>query len=757
MNDISKCESLLFGKRKKSSTGARSVAPPPISASSDKALMKRSRGSKNVTSPKYVLPPIEPEASSSLTELYNVPEDVTAQYMRRYNMKRVFQVSYPLPEADCEELMDMWNSWAFPFRQKSLYGKLGIHGLSLPTKKEILAMHAISAFISSRFVAATHSNTSFTDIATYVRAQCGPDIWTVCTDAVLIIVLWKLQFHDPKRWLHMSQISDLPIRARFIDNPYVFEKTISTHADCTVSISWVHKLCATAFTFFEVGGRSAKWRVQFTGMETYLPAAFSYFVATRAHPDNTERASAKDVFKALQIASLPPIQDITDASYAEMRLGISEYTNDFTWLFACAHALAIGSVDARIDAIRHQVLVDNSSWDTIQIASPSVVLESKSPTFSTVVPSGIANMFCATAEPHALCAMQWLLEDENRMWIKVKNRGAYYKDLDFDTTRFAPLEETQFMSNISHVELHGAFDALDAAFSDNNADAAFVVASVLLNMDVNAVFAFIDCPPRKQLRDVLAKYLRPCPHVTCTHVNDTSFLSHASSALWWWLFTQCSAFSEKSRLTMAYICEIASRYPDLEQLSLWSAFVRALDANKMFHAHAVSLADMSSDDPSAGKLVGVCRKTPVYEPISEDNICSANTLFRSHEAGMRAHAALANPSTYVLFSAMSKSIQQRAILERILLRGDWENADCVNCIHAILYGGSSAEDDPGVPVDAASSTASIYQGMEHVVVQVVDKTASMPVLQTNAVLTYLHPVQIVESLIERFSNRVQWV
>lgn len=730
MDDINKCESLLFGSSPKHKPRTRRPAPTLVIEPPQLKPSKRVKHKEPENSP-----PSEAVRTNSpvddLAHAFSVPEDVARQYVTSYSVRDFYGRTAPPAQEDSDAVPDMWNSWAFPFRNKMLYGKLTIAGLSLPTRKEMLTIRPVMDFLQSRFLESPQSQLEVTDVATYVRTQLRNDS---CTDAVLLIALWKLGAHDHTRWIHGTSVTSLPVRLQFIDNPRVFDSAISTHPTVTCTPSWLQRLCATAHTFYEASKRNGTWRCQFTGMETVVEAAFQYFNTVRAFVGRgglVEDSTAGDIFRSCRPLKEKGVVDITDASFSVMRLTVEEYTNDFSWMFAAAYALAHSSIDGRVELVR-KVVNTTRSW--ANVAVPTVPFTYGSDVDSSHEPSNMIEASCSVG----FDALEWLLRDDARVWVTIRNRGAYYKELEFDSTRFAPLQVTDFMSRISHVELHGVFDALDQAVDEKNEDTAFVTASILLNLDVNSVYSFVDCKPRKQLRDLLTETLHDCPHVTCTHSNEVSFLSHASTSLWWWLFDQSS--SHDMRRTMALVCELSTRYPDLEQLALWAAFVRCVGT---WRPLSRMVADVSCD-PVVGKLAGISGSAPIMEPIPEQDVCTINTLFRTEEVYARAYAALGTDQ----FLLYPKSTQQRAVVERLLLMGDWKSPECADAMFSVLYGSK-------LPLNVTIDPV-LYHNLHTAFVRVINSTRHMSVLDANAVLAYIYIPRIIETIVQRFGNRVQW-
>jgi hypothetical protein len=758
-------------------------------------------------------------AKSLATELQNVagngcvPTKRIKRYVTLYGLKEIiprgagksghdkYLVTADAFTGNYSHLNDIWNSWAFPFREDTLYGKLSVPGLLFPAISEIFNISAVVRFLDTHFVPVRPSPTqpallTFGHVAKYTRTNISEAARPYVTDAVLAIALWY-RFHDHEWGVAPDgaalRLSDVKVKLAIIDNPRVFDGVASSHPEVVVPDSWQKKLCAMAFKFFQMSRMKTAWRCQFSGMHRLMPVVFEYFQAIRvvARASDATTPSEGDVcagdcsllFKSL----VQPVEalDVSDASHAEMRLRVHEYANDFSWMFVAAYFLACAkSPEACLVDVKRCVDAASTApngWREVRVpAMPPAIHhlldQPAKPLLQPWVPALKKCTTPSTTLQNADSVLLGLLKTQpgaGRETIALRSREAFYKGLDFEPYRFAPPVESPFISAISSVELFGVFEALDAAVEGNLYD-AHLPASILLNMEVNFVYAFSDCEPRRELLKTLQELLQDVPRAQCMFSGESGFLTRASTSLWWWIFHTVPPQHVVFRKSCAVACEAAAKFPNLEQLALWCAFVRALQLIKQnttavgvgaAAAAAAATATFSSapeDDVACGKLVGIWADTPVFEAFKVDEVNDTQALFVDAEPYIRAEACLSDACISEAFLKFPTSVWKRAILQHVLLCADWTLPECVSVFVFALTGKDM------VAVDTVSASGSSPVGVSTAVAaapplpsvrimkQIIDSTANASVAHTNAVLYFAHPLHVLETVIAATTARLRW-
>ncbi len=697
-----------------------------------------------------------------------------------------------------ERLLNMWNSWTFKLRNTVLYGNTHVNGVAFPTFPQIYALKKINDFIGRHFallppvessllqpadqeaeMIAASGHLTVADVKTYIDSNYF-DTDEVgsredCTDAVLLIVLMANGMDYSVTWTAFrGRVGMLPVKARFIENPRVFIHTKSSHPECTdVSDAWITKLCAVAHT---VCGVKAGWACQFYGMHAYMDAAYEYYEAMRrGGVASGDDVSAVHLVKQLGIKPTPIIITM-EASFSEIRLPADKHFFEFEWMFVSAFILTKSSAGRRLEFIKG-MKDGERPWAEVMLPKH---------TFAHVHGrareeddnSDLQWLQGCSEKGKAALDLRWPLS-QSREGGKhhVAGKCAVYDGVEFGMCAYAPTEQTAFTSRVTRLEPQSVLETMDRELkpgtpNDDRLENAFAAASVLMHMGVNDVFTFEDCKARRALKEVLVKCMPHSYVLACTSAMDASFLTHASTSLWSWLFKRVSEDRVSLRTCMAYACEAAATHPEFEQLALYSAYVRIVKLPSPGAGRSAGAAEKrkTTTDDKCVLFSGLsdCDE-PIFDEADDSTIGRMSLEYADMEVWTTAAACILSPHLYHRFRSFSNAIQSKAIVYHLLMRGDWENLACSEAFRAALHGGASktttaSEAAPSSVLPEAE--ALVCEGvavfvdaddaMTEVAKKVVDSTCTSSVAETNAKLFTVHPCTIVETIIHAFANRVRF-
>ena len=669
----------------------------------------------------------------------------------------------------------------------------------------------------------------FSSVLAYTRSRVG--LSCVYLELLVAIVVWSEHASAFEACLGGSLYS-LRVAVAFVDHSNALGDAVLMLPNANVPEQWVKALCEAACTASAVKRRdgycSTAWRCQFAGMGNVLEAAYGYFKAlAAAQPDVqgiTATARAHEVLElarpvgTLEAGSESCGIDITEASVNGARLPVSEYQNDFSWMFVAAAVLAgpalrfQGSV---IDAIEALFLLNNDiveacAWGSLCIPVTSAFLSSplsKLPEETAGVaareslcmpapgkplpvsmlpaePVGGSGTVAEETPPWPLAALQLLIFKDASVRYHAVFKCRFGKKHDsflFESSGFSP-PDTPF--GASTRQLSGVLPALNClAASSGGLDviSATVTASILLHAEVNDMFTFADKALRNTLKDTLKAQLADFPGASCHYAFEGSFLTHASTALWAWMLDgytrrQFETCDNTSLRMMALACQASVQHPDLEQLAAWTALVRlcsnpVTSVPVLLSRSSGGGATLPALGTPAGKLALADAETPLVALFTafgnEEDMHLAKVRYAQTISFVKAAACLARRSvTLRQLENIGHAAFRRALVERVLLRGQWgpdEFAESERAIVCALFETNEALEaflmarygnQPARPIvtpyveEADRLQLSSYLSL---LVSAVDATNACTCREANATLYYLQPMKHLETLIERIA------
>ena len=635
------------------------------------------------------------------------------------------------------------------------------------------------------------------------------------------------------------QASSLLVSVEFLDKTGTLDDAVVPSTGCGVPEAWARALCEAAGTVncvkrcesLAVGNA---WCCQFAGMDECLGAAYEYFMDTlrmgcAAWERDLERATEVKALYASHCPSGHVAVDFTDASIPFARLPVKDCENDFTWMFVAAAVLvALESKKCGLPAAARLVLNSEQNagagaWRDVRIPianATALYKAAASSAFEKNADVGKTPLQTCASDSVPLLALQMMLFSPSGgfKYTPVPS-GRGESRFTFEESPFAP-PQTAFVAaltprQVGSVELHArstaATAANDAAFATArdlggtmqptgllrtvcgaieelfgssavapDAMMATATASALLHPDINCMFKFGDCVARASLCRALRKHLEGCSEASCFYALPGSLVTHASSALWSWMFTYVEGTDDFGKISalkmMALACQASVMHPDLEQLALWSSYARLCRRPGVPDVSPDPEAPGSSSSSSAvpfkcGKLTGatigesICASFDTFE--GEEEIHAAHVQHLQLEQQMRAAVAISSPSgiSACQFTRIGCDAYRHAAVTRLLLRGNWDSADAVAAMKCALF----APDDEFETfiVSLKSPTAPLptliapHVGVEDcaelslyiaVMVDAVNLTAGQAVKHANATLQYIQPVKLLETVVNRIAT-----
>ena len=555
---------------------------------------------------------------------------------------------------------------------------------------------------------------------------------------------------------------------------------------------WAQTLCETAFTASTVKKRDGydNWRCQFANMGPWLAPAHQYFrtLIARGHGHALQD---KNVFARQVFAEASNQQhrgeglDVLEASLSGARLPIAEYANDFSWMFTAAAILARctgASRDSILDAaeaVLGDKNADASSWGCVFIPEADFAVASET-TASVVVRTDETKEEYGKCESWPLLALQQLILKDATVRYRAPIRCRFDKkncDFMFERSDFLP-PATPFGAGTC--QLGGVLPALTRLAASGGLDvvSATVTASILLHQEVNDMFTFADTPLRSEFKDRLKQSLGDCLGCSCFHLHEGSFLTHASSALWAWMFERTVSYPEAtlertSLRMMALACQASVQYPELEQLALWTALVRLCDVDtKLPELLPRDREPRACHEPVLfGKLSLALARDPLSASPdafkSEEDVHMAHVQYVQAEACIRASACLSRHAvTLKKLRVLGHRAFRRALVERAFLHGNWAGHEgserALKCalfgtddaLEAFLVPARDGEHARGHARVAPHIDAADDRRLSHylsLIKHAVDNTRTCSCRQVNATLFYLQPQKHLETIIENIA------
>ena len=610
-------------------------------------------------------------------------------------------------------------------------------------------------------------------------------------------------------------LSSLLVSVEFVDKTNTLEEA-SFPETTDASEEWLRAICQAAetvncFKRRECGSAAAvnAWECQFTGMTACLSQARAYFkdVTTTCGADAWGKGvlTAKEVYSLYAGASEEAV-DFTDASISGARLSIAAYKNNFTWMFVAAAVVAvmeIGACDGEegggmLKAVGLVLDGGGKCWEDVRIPRGMAVetVSAEGCLDEDDVPEGVSIIRACTSDTAPLMALQALLYKNKDATVEATmlstwtcTYGPWVADENvfFEESPFAP-PETVFASKTKHVgSVLRALNELFVADPTPGVIRATVTASALLQMEVNGMFNFGGCVLRSSLAAALRKNLADCPFASCYYVMEGSFVTHASSALWAWMFSRLErtgAMGGCGPQMMALACQACVQYPELEQLALWSCFVRL--CRKPSVPVLLPVMRRNGGEPTPSSLLGklscvlatntACRAT--FEKFScDEDVYDAHIAYLQTQTQDRAAAALSTPCgvSEAHVRSIGHASYRIAVIERLLLRADWQGEEEEAAVRAMKCALFSSDEDLETLICCKKKTKpraglgllAPHVGFEEdtlalacyieTLTAAVDATACGTVRQANAVLHYLRPVKLLETIINHLSTTcVQW-
>ena len=338
--------------------------------------------------------------------------------------------------------------------------------------------------------------------------------------------------------------------------------------------------------------------------------------------------------------------------------------------------------------------------------------------------------------------------------------------------------------------------ASSMAGSAHNAARVAALAAVFMTPSVNVRWSFVDCAARQELQAVLAldldaMFLRM---ESASTGDDFEFVSHqdaqlssardgwcvgspvwlkrASSALWWWILTHCTAPGTELRACVCAAAELAYRRPAMEMLLLWGAFAQAR-CSKITHHGAVHKRQTSTSTMPMPP-VHVQIMTEAHEPLQPANMAVNRSVLQLHAVDPYTLNPIVSvldakdPAVESALCAKHAFLETMTFLDAKMLHtvfhADWNTSVAVGEFMKLLAAPVTDQvSGPTMDGNAWTSALCVTQPprwptlapLLGAAAAVVDATACSDVTTAAFTVDLLHPAALVATLCFRFASAVQ--